>query len=160
MNFFQQETQRLRLLLVAAAMTLPVAVVGQEGESEPLDLQHVEQQAMELKQSVLTYSEDQRQALVNETKAALNNLDARIERLENNIAANSEDMSVAAEEYANEMMNTLTRQRRELGQWFETLQTDTEDAWDEVVYGFSRAYDEFHDSWLDLEAQFGAETVY
>lgn len=160
MKIFQQEIQRLRLLVVAAAMSLPVAVAGQEGESEPLDLQHLEQQAMELKQSVLTYTEDQRETLVNETEAALENFDARIERLESNIADSSEDMSAAAKEYVNEMMTTLTRQRNKLGQWFDTLQTDSEDAWDEVVYGFSRAYDEFHNSWLDLEAQFGAETVY
>lgn len=160
MKFFQQEIQRLRPLMVAAAMALPVTVVAQVGEKQSLDLEYVEQQAMELKQSVLTYSENQRQVLVNETEAALDNFDARIERLEKTLAENSEDMSVAAEEYANEMMRTLTRQRHELGQWFNSMQAESENAWDEVIFGFSRAYDDFYDSWQDMEAQFGAETVY
>lgn len=160
MKAFRQEIQRLALQVVAVAMTLPMVVIAQEQDNESLALENVKQQAMELKQSVLTATETQRQALVNETEAALDNFDARIERLETNIADNSDDMSASAEEYANEMMGTLTRQRNELGQWFNSLQTDSEAAWDEVIYGFSRAYDEFYDSWQDLEAQFGAEPVY
>lgn len=160
MKLFRQEILHLALLVIAVATILPMTVVAQEQDNETLDLEHVKQQAMELKQSVLTATETQRQALVKEAEAALANFDARIERLENNITENSEDMSASAKEYANEMMSTLTRQRDELGQWFNSLQVESEKAWDEVIYGFSRAYDEFYDSWQDLEGQFGAEPLY
>lgn len=149
------------LLLLLTVSIMPGATQGQEQQldGEP-DFSHLEQQGLELKQSVLTYGENKRQQLVREAKAALASFDHRINELEAGISENSEQMSAAAERYAQQMVSTLERQRSKLGDWYESLRSDTDDSWDEVIFGFSRAYDEFYDSWENLEAQFGNELAY
>lgn len=144
----------LCLLGLLAAST----VWGQAEEPESVpDFGHIEQQAMELKQSVLTYSEEQRQALVSETQAALQSFDRRIDRLEGRIAERSDEMSAAAKRYADDMMNNLEHEREQLSKWFTTLREDSDETWDHIIYGFSNAYDNFYDSWENLEAQFGSK---
>lgn len=154
MKYFKQLVQISATLTAAALMN--TALAQQQDMVELPTFAEVEQQAMELKQSVLTYSEEQRDALVSETESALTSFDRRIENLEENIAENGEEMSAAAKRYADNMMATLERQREELASWFASLKQDGNEAWDDVIYGFSSAYDEFYDSWENLEAQFGS----
>ena len=157
MKYWQVTLSRL-IALITMLISLPItAQDGDRRSEQEVDLAHVQQEAMELKQAVLTYGEDQREQLVDETEAALRDFDHRIALIEASIRDRSEDMSAAAERYAQEMMSTLSQQRNDLDRWFNTLQTDSDDAWDQVVYGFSRAYDDFYNSWQDLEAQFGVQ---
>ncbi len=144
-------------LMLAALLASPSGWTQAESDNAMLAFSDMQQQAMELKQSVLTYSEQQRQELIAETRATLNNFDRRIDNLQQSIDARSEDMSAAAERYADELLNNLMRQRQDLAQWFSNLRQDSNQAWDDVIYGFSSAYDDFYESWEDLEAQFGRE---
>jgi tellurite resistance protein len=144
-------------LMLAALLASPSGWTQAERDNAMPAFADMQQQAMELKQSVLTYSEQQRQDLIAETRATLNNFDRRIDNLQQSIDARSEDMSAAAERYADELLNNLMRQRQDLAQWFSNLRRDGNQAWDDVIYGFSSAYDDFYESWEDLEAQFGHE---
>jgi TolA-binding protein len=144
-------------MMLAALLAAPVSWAQADRDDSLPAFSDVQQQAMELKQSVLTYSQQQRQDLIAETRSALNNFDRRIDNLRHSIDARSEDMSAAAERYADNMLNNLERQRQDLAQWFSSLRQDSDQAWDDVIYGFSSAYDEFYESWEDLEAQFGRD---
>lgn len=144
-------------LMLAALLASPSGWTQAEKDNAMPAFSDMQQQAMELKQSVLTYSEQQRQELIAETRTTLNSFDRRIDNLQQSIDARSEDMSAAAERYADDLLNNLMRQRQDLAQWFSSLRQDTNQAWDDVIYGFSSAYDDFYESWEDLEAQFGRE---
>lgn len=123
------------------------------------DFAHVQQQAMELKQSVLTFGENRRQELVEQTRSTLAKFDRRIKNLESNIESHRDEMSSAAQRYADEMMHTLSRQREDVAGWFAALKGDSEETWDHIIYEFSVAYEEFYDSWENMEAQFGVDTL-
>lgn len=144
--------------LVLALASTSVHAQSETGERDLPDFSDVQQQAMELKKSVLTYGEGQRQALITETEAALANFDQRIERLEATLAEQESEMSSAAERYASNMLETLERQRAEFNEWLATLQADSRGTWDEVMHGFSNAYDEFYNSWENLESEFGSSS--
>lgn len=160
MNFKNKPIQHLLVngVLLAGALLISLSAWSQSADGEAVPaFEDVEKQAMELKQSVLTYSEEQRQALVSETKAALESFDQRINSLEGSIKARSDEMSTAAQRYADDMMKNLEHEREQLDKWFTTLQEDSTETWDHIIYSFSRAYDNFYDSWEDLEAQFGSK---
>lgn len=147
----------LALLVLALTSVNTLAQTDATGEELP-DFADVQRQAIALKQSVLTYGESQRQELIDETEAALENFDRRIDSLESTITARENDMSRAAERYAQSMLDTLGRQRSRFNDWVTALQSDSRGGWDEVMHGFSSAYDDFYNSWEDLEAQFDAGT--
>lgn len=148
----------VQFTLVLPLLAMATASLGQTRELGPVpDFTHVEQQAMALKQSILTYTEDQRQDLISEAEAALTNFDQRIDNLDESIDARSEQMSSAARRYADSLMSTLNRQRQELADEFDSLRAENSAAWDEVIHEFSSAYYEFYDSWEVLESQFGGQ---
>lgn len=162
MNPFKQSGSFAAAILAALVLTCSTATAQAEQSADAgavPDFAHVQQQAMELKQSVLTFGENRRQELVAQTETTLAKFDRRIENLETNIAAHRDEMSSAAQRYADEMMHTLTRQRKDVADWFGALKGDSEETWDHIIYEFSVAYEEFYDSWENMEAQFGVDSL-
>lgn len=154
-----------RNLCFSALFTAMLALISggavaqdNSGNTNMPDFRQVQKQAMELKQSMLTYGENQRQQLLSETESALASFDQRIDRLQATIDAREQDMSRAAQRYTDNLMNTLERQRVEFGNWLSNLRTESDTAWDQVMYGFSEAYDQFYNSWENLESEFGEDT--
>lgn len=148
------------ITLVLSLLVASFPAQGQTAEtSESLpDFAHVEQQAMELKQSMLTYSENKRQDLIAETQAVLEKFDQRIGSLQSSIAANEAEMSSAARRYADNMLDTLGRQRSHFNDRLKALESDSRETWDHLMYEFSTAFDEFYNYWEKLELEFGSGT--
>lgn len=118
-------------------------------------LQELEQDAMELRQSILTATEDERAVVADQANEVMQKFDRRISALSANISEQSEDMSTAAQEYSQELMVSLRAQREDVSEWMGDLRDSGSETWDHVVYQFSSAYDAFYESWEDVEANFG-----
>ena len=149
------------LAMILALTSGSVAAQNDSGNSTSADMpdfEHMQKQAMELKQSVLTYGANQRQQLLNETEVALENFDQRIAELETTIAAREDELSRAAQRYANNLLETLQRQRNEFDDWITNLRTHSDTTWDVMMQGYSSAFDQFYNAWETLESEFGAAT--
>lgn len=154
---------RLRAMLVMILALTSSGVAAQNNSVNSTstampDFEHMQKQAMELKQSVLTYGANQRQQLLNETEVALENFDQRIAELETAIAAREDELSRAAQRYANNLLETLQRQRNEFGDWVTNLRTHSDTTWDVMMQGYSSAFDQFYNARETLESEFGAAT--
>ena len=118
-------------------------------------LQELEQDAMELRQAILTATEDERAAVAEQASEVMTKFDRRISTLSAEINEQSDEMSAAAQEYSEELMVSLRSQREDVANWMGDLRDSGSETWDHVVYQFSNAYDAFYESWEDVEASFG-----
>lgn len=131
-------------------------VTGEEEESVPA-LEDLRQQAMRLKQELLTATQDERTELSAEADQLLEKFDRRIAALEDQFAESREDMTETAQQYSLELMAVLTKRRDELQNWIAEFRENSEEAWDHLVYRLSSAYNSFYESWQDVEANLELE---
>lgn len=154
------------LFSLATVITLTTTAQAQEAQeaqdtrvtNSPDDtsmLQELEQDAMELRQTILTATEDERAAVAEQASEVMTKFDRRISTLSAEINAQSDEMSAAAQEYSEELMVSLRSQREDVANWMGDLRDSGSETWDHVVYQFSNAYDAFYESWEDVEASFG-----
>jgi hypothetical protein len=97
--------------------------------------------AKDVAKTIKGYTVTQRDEAVKSAKAALDELDASIQRLERKIASDWDKMDEAARRKARATLDALHRQRNELAEWYGGLKHSSAEAWDEVKNGFSKSYD-------------------
>ena len=151
---------RLTIMLTVAALLLGSAetVRAQDDDASLPGINELQQEAIDLKQMVLTTTQDERDALTAEADRVLSRFDRRVAALREDIDARQEEMSAAAARYADNLLATLRDQRNDVERRLESLNSDVgngaANAWDHAVYNFSTAYDSFIESWEDVEANF------
>ena len=97
--------------------------------------------AKDVSKAIKGYTVTQRDEAVKSAKAAMDELDASIRRLERKTASEWDKMDEAARRKARATLDTLHRQRNELSEWYGGLKHSSAEAWDEVKNGFSKSYD-------------------
>jgi hypothetical protein len=90
----------------------------------------------------------QRDEATKSAKAALDDMDAGIRRLERKLEREWDQMDAAARKKARATLDALRRERNELAEWYGGLKYSSAEAWDEVKSGFAKSYD-------DLKGAFG-----
>ena len=87
-------------------------------------------------------------------KEALNKLDKRIDALEAKIDKNWDKLNETARMYARENLKALRKQRNQVAEWYGSMKTSSDDAWDHMKNGFSDAYKALADAWEKSEKEF------
>jgi predicted RNase H-like nuclease (RuvC/YqgF family) len=118
-------------------------------------MEEVKKETQELIQTLKSYSAEQRDEAVQETREALEKLDKRIDALEKDIDRNWDEMDASAREQARESLKALRRQRIKLAEWYGSLKTSSMEAWEHMKKGFSEAYKALYDAWQKSEKEFG-----
>lgn len=97
--------------------------------------------AQDVSKTIKGYTVTQRDAAVKSAKAALDELDASIQRLERKLESDWDKMDEAARRKARAALDALRRQRNEVAEWYGGLKHSSKEAWDEVKNGFAKSYD-------------------
>jgi len=145
------------LALVSALLSVasPLAFAGQDG-GQKATAADVKKEVMDAAEAIKNYSAAQRDEALKKTKAALDDLDARIERLEASIREKWGEMDQAARDQASEALRTLKQERERVAEWTGGLQHGSAEAWDRVKKGFSEAYAKLKASWEKTEKELGS----
>ncbi len=98
----------------------------------------------------------QRDEVIRKTKAALDNLDKRIDTLEASVDKNWDKMNKAAHEKARDNLKSLRKQRIQAAEWYGSLKNSAGDAWKHMEKGFSDAYKTLNAAWEKSEKEFRA----
>ena len=132
-------------LNVYSAVAILITVVGfaplcyAQTPSEKTSIKESKQETQELIQVLKAYGTDQRDAAIQKTKAALNNLDKRIDALQTRIDNNWDKTSKTAREKARARLKSLRQQRIQVAEWYGRLKDSSDDAWEHIKKGFSNA---------------------
>jgi len=104
--------------------------------------------AKDVSKTIKDYTVAQRDEATKSAKAALDDMDAGIRRLERKLEREWDQMDAAARKKARATLDALRRERNELAEWYGGLKYSSAEAWDEVKSGFAKSYD-------DLKGAFG-----
>lgn len=147
------------------AVVMLIAVLGfaplcyAETPADKTSIKEVKQETQELIQALKAYSADQRDAAIQKSKAALDNLDKRIDALETRIDNNWDKMNKTAREKARASLKSLRQQRVQLAEWYGSFKNSSDGAWEQMKKGFSNAYSAINDAWEKAEKEFESDNI-
>jgi hypothetical protein len=84
---------------------------------------------------------EQRDEAIKKAKTALDDLDARIRRMERKLDGEWERMDQGARKKARATLDTLRRERNEAAEWYGGLKHSSAESWEQVKAGFVKSYE-------------------
>lgn len=132
-------------ILTLSATQLPA---GQTSAEE------VKSEVADAAEAIKEYTVEQRDQAIAKMESILKDLDDRIDKLENRIDENWDQMTSAARREARTTLRELRKQRNEVAEWYGGLKHSSADAWEKLKKGFSDAYDALADAWTQAEKEF------
>jgi len=124
---------------IISIFTTQGAYASEESESSTT-AKEVKQEVAEAVCAIKNYSVNQKDEAVKDVKKLIDNLDARIESLENWIEKKQSQMSQTTREKAKATLKELRKQRNKVAEWYGGLKHSSADAWEDVKQGFSNGY--------------------
>ena len=143
------------LMLIAVLGMTPLSYA--ESSNDKTSIEDVKKQTHDFLQVLKSYTADQRDEAILKTKAALDDLDKRIDALEKHIDDNWDKMDKAARENARASLDALRKRRTQVAEWYGSLKNSSVDAWGHMKKGFSDAYKSLYDAWEKSEKEFGSD---
>jgi uncharacterized protein YukE len=101
----------------------------------------VKQETLEAIEAIKKYSIEKKDKAVREVKVVLEDLDARIDRMQSRLEKKWDEMDQASREKAANTIQALRKKRNELSEWYGGLKHSSADAWEEVKNGFVKGYE-------------------
>jgi hypothetical protein len=131
----------LRALALGVLVVAPLPSLAAETPEKAATAKDVSKKAKETGRAIKDYTVAQRDEAVKEAKAALDDADVRIRRLERKLDADWDKMDQTARKKARATLDALRRERNELAEWYGGLKHGSSEAWEEVKSGFAKSYD-------------------
>lgn len=139
---------------VIAPMILAAASIAGQKTDGGTTTDEVKKEVKEAVQAIKNYSAEQRDQAVKEVKIALENLDARIDRMQNSMEKKWSEMDQASREKYKETLTSLRKERNELSEWYGGMQHSSAEAWEHVKNGFVEGYEAMANAFDQAESEF------
>lgn len=128
----------------ALAMSSPVAAATEQ-ESKSVDAADVRAEIAESVDAIGAYTAEQRDVAVAAAEKTLADIDNALDRFENSVRENWNELSEEAKAEARTAMENLRQERNKMAERIQALEGGANNTWDGLVEGVS-------DAWNDLEA--------
>jgi hypothetical protein len=150
------KTQRLgkAALFFITAIFLAVGSVLFAAQTPAEKTKDVKEKVTEAAEAIKNYSFDQRDKAVVNVKAALADLDARIDRMESRLNKKWDQMDQATRKKAIDTLTALRKKRNEVAEWYGGLKHSSGNAWEDVKKGFLKSYQELRNAFDRAHSQF------
>ncbi|TMH78065.1 MAG: hypothetical protein E6H49_15500 [Betaproteobacteria bacterium] len=135
--------QALALGALLAASPLSFAAEASGGKNSAKELS---KKAGEAGRAIKDYTVGQRDEALTQAKAALDDVDARIRRMERKLDNEWDKMDQAARKRSRAALNALRRERGELAEWYGGLKHGSAESWEQVKAGFVKSYEALRES--------------
>ena len=144
----------IALALLASLGLAPAQAAEQQKETSAAD---IKRESAELLQALKSYGAEQRDEALEKSRAALENLDRRIETLETRMLEQWEEMDEATRARTRDSLQALREQRTRVAEWYGSLKSGSAAAWGHIKQGFSNAYRAMNEAWEKSEEDLGSE---
>lgn len=114
---------------------------------DPITIDDVQAELSDVYTAIARYSVQERDEALEAAETLLDRIDAEIDVLENRARENWADMSQAARDKTSGALHDLRSRRNRLGEMYGAMTRGADSAWDEMVYGLGRAWDELKAAW-------------
>ena len=143
--------QALALGALLTVSTLSFAAETSGGKTTAKD---VSRKLDETGQAIKSYTVAQRDEAIKQAKAALDDLDRRIGRMERKLDNEWDRMDQAARKKARATLNALRRDRNETAEWYGGLKHSSAESWEQVKAGFVKSYEVLKASFTKARKEF------
>jgi hypothetical protein len=114
----------------------------------------VSRKAGETGRAIKDYTVEQRDEAIKQAKAGLDDLDARIRRMERKLDSEWDHMDQAGRKKARATLNALRRERNEAAEWYGGLKHSSAESWEQVKAGFAKSYEALKESFAKARKEF------
>ena len=154
-NSYRQIIHKITRQMIS--IIIPLLVMASPGFSataaEPTSAENIKQETAELLEALKAYGTEQRDAAVEQSRIALENLDQRIDVLEIQMLDQWDDMDQATRTRTRDSLQALREQRTKVAEWYGSLKSSSADAWGSIKEGFSEAYQTLSEDWQKSETE-------
>ncbi|TMG72663.1 MAG: hypothetical protein E6H75_15050 [Betaproteobacteria bacterium] len=142
-----------RALALGALLAVSPLSSAAEAPGGKTTAKDVSKKAGETGRAIKDYTVGQRDEAVKQAKAALDDLDRRIARLERKLDDDWERMDQAARKKARATLNALRRERNDAAEWYGGLKHSSAESWEQVKAGFVKSYEALKESFARARKQ-------
>jgi len=139
--FFSVWALALGTLLACSPLSFAAEASGSKATAKD-----IAREADETGRAIKGYTIAQRDEAVKKAKAALDDLDRRIGRIERKLDSEWDKMDQAARKKSRAALNALRRERNEVAEWYGGLKHSSAESWEQVKAGFVRSYEVLKES--------------
>jgi hypothetical protein len=136
------------LALVALLAASPLSFAAETTAKD------VARKADETGRAIKDYTVAQRDEATRNAKAALDDVDRRIGRLERKLDGEWEQMDQVARKKARATLNALRRERNDTAEWYGGLKHSSAESWEQVKAGFVKSYEVLKESFRKARKEF------
>ncbi|WP_415397296.1 hypothetical protein [Sulfurimonas sp. CS5] len=141
-----------KLMLIGILGVTPLCYA--QTQTANTSIKEVKKETQDLLKTISSYSVDKKDEAVEKAKEGLDKLDKRIDELESRIDTSWDKMNEAARKKTRENLKALRKQRNQLAQWYGSMKTSSDNAWEHMKKGFSDAYKVLENTWEKSEKEF------
>jgi len=144
----------LRALALGALLAVSTLSFAAEPSGGKTTAKDVSKKVEDTGKAIKSYSLAQRDEALKKARAALDDLDARISRLERKLDNDWDKMDQDARKKARATLRALRKERNEAGEWFGGLKHSSAEAWEQVKAGFVKSYEDLKKSFSKARKEF------
>jgi hypothetical protein len=137
---FSARALALGALLAASPLSFTAEPAGKSTAKD------IAKKADETGQAIKNYTVAQRDEAIKNAKAALDDADRRIDRMERKLDSEWERMDQGARKRGRATLDALRRERNEAAEWYGGLKHSSAESWDQVKAGFVKSYEALKES--------------
>ena len=146
---FSVRALALGALLAASPLSFAAEPPGSKSTAKD-----IAKKADETGQAIKNYTVAQRDEAIKNAKAALDDLDRRIDRMERKLDSEWERMDQGARKRARATLDALRRERNEAAEWYGGLKHSSAESWEQVKTGFVKSYEVLKESFAKARKGF------
>lgn len=137
-------TYGLRNFVIAVVLTswlvVPASLATEQPGAGQDKVGSVQEETAQAIEAIKQYSAAQRDQALARAKALIEELDVRITGLKTWMDQHWDSMQAAARQHAQDTLSQLESQRADLAKAYDTLETSSSSAWEDVKQGFLKSY--------------------
>ena len=146
---FSVRALALGTLLAASPLSFAAEPSGNKSTAKD-----IAKKADETSRAIKNYTVAQRDEAIKNAKAALDDADRRINRMERKLDGEWERMDQAARKRARATLDALRRERNEAAEWYGGLKHSSTESWEQVKTGFVKSYEVLKESFAKARKGF------
>ena len=146
--------KRLWAFTLSALFAISSASIAADASTDKTTAKDISKKAGETGRAIKDYTVAQRDDAIKSAKAALDDADARIRRLERKLDNDWDKMDQAARKKARAALAALRRERNEVAEWYGGLKHSSAESWEQVKAGFVKSYDVLKESFAKARKEF------
>ena len=145
------------IILSTLLITVSSISFAAQSADDKTTSKEVKSETKEAIETIKNYSIEQKDEAVKAVGTALDDLDARIDRIQTRVEDKWDKMDQASREKYNETLKALRKKRNELSEWYGGMKQSSANAWDHVKDGFVNGYEAMAKAFDEAESEFDAD---